>query len=135
LGQTAAALLGPWIIPPALHLIYHRRELITPEVVAGYALPFREIARRQALGHLCRQLEIWPLDRVEWLLQKIRQPVTLVWGECDRILPVAQAHWIKARLPRAGFHLLPQVGHAPQEEAPAVVNKIIIDFLTRSLNN
>jgi len=135
LGPLAATLMGPWLIPLALRLAYHRHRLITPEVVAGYALPFRSLGRRLALGRLCRQLKILPLAEVEALLPKIRQPVSLIWGEEDRILPVSQAFWIKARLPRAEFHLLPEVGHAPQEEAPARVNKIIIDFLTRSLNN
>ena len=40
-----------------------------------------------------------------------------------------------AHLPQGEFRLLPQVGHAPQEEAPDTVNKIIIDFLSRSLKN
>ncbi len=138
LGRLAAACLGPWIIPPALRLIYHRRELITPEVIAGYAAPFREFSRRLALGRLCRQLNPLPLARVESLLQKLqknRQPVCLIWGEQDRILPLRQAHWLKERLPRVQLHILPQVGHAPQEEAPAEVNKIIIAFLDRSINN
>lgn len=135
LGHIAAALLGPWIIPPALRLAYHRRELITPEVVAGYAAPYRVLRRRLALGRLCRQLDLLPLNQVESLLQSIRQPVCLIWGEQDRILPVRQAYWLKERLPQAGLHLLPGVGHAPQEEAPAAVNKIIIAFLSGSLNN
>jgi len=42
---------------------------------------------------------------------------------------------IAGHLPQAEFHLLPEVGHAPQEEAPAAVNKIIIDFWGRSLKN
>jgi pimeloyl-ACP methyl ester carboxylesterase len=135
LGVLAAALLGPWIIPPALRLAYHRRELITPEVVAGYATPYRNLRRRLALGSLCRQLDLLPLNQVESLLQSIRQPVCLIWGEQDRILPVRQAYWLKERLPQAGLHLLPGVGHAPQEETPAEVNKIIIAFLSGSLNN
>jgi len=135
LGLAAAQLLGPWLIPWALRLVYHRRELVTPRVVAGYALPFRDRRRRLALRRLCRQLKILPLGQVELLLQKIRQPATLIWGAQDRILPASQAFWIKDRLPQTEFHLLPQVGHAPQEEAPARVNKIIIAFLTRSLNN
>ncbi|PIU52311.1 MAG: hypothetical protein COS90_12155, partial [Deltaproteobacteria bacterium CG07_land_8_20_14_0_80_60_11] len=63
------------------------------------------------------------------------QPTALIWGAQDRILPPAQGRWIKAHLPQAEFHLLPEVGHAPQEEAPAAVNKIIIDFVGRSLKN
>jgi pimeloyl-ACP methyl ester carboxylesterase len=135
LGPLAARLLGPWLIPLALRLAYHRRSLITPEVVAGYALPFRDLRRRLALARLCRQLDLLSLAQVEALLRKIRQPLSLIWGEEDRILPVSQAYWLKARLPQAEFHLLPEVGHAPQEEAPAAVNKIIIAFLTRSLKN
>jgi len=132
LGLLASALLGPWIIPLALRLAYHRRELITPEVVAGYAAPYRELNRRLALPRLCRQLQVPPGAEIEALLNKIRQPTAIVWGEQDRILPVAQAAWLKARLPQAELHLLPEIGHAPQEEAPEAVNKIIIAFLARS---
>ena len=105
LGLMAAALLGPWIIPLALRL---------------------------ALRRICRQLQVPPWSEIEALLSKIYQPTAIVWGEEDRILPVAQAAWLKARLPQAELRLLPEIGHAPQEEAPATVNKIIIAFLTRS---
>jgi pimeloyl-ACP methyl ester carboxylesterase len=135
LGYLAAGLLGAWIIPPALRLAYHRRELITPEVVSGYAASFRDPRRRLALGRLCRQLQILPLDQVDSLLREISQPTALIWGTRDRILPVGQAYWVKERLARCEFHLLPEVGHAPQEEDPEQVNKIIIAFLSRSLKN
>jgi pimeloyl-ACP methyl ester carboxylesterase len=72
---------------------------------------------------------------VDSLLRALPQPAALLWGARDRILPVGQAYWIKERLPRSEFHLLPEVGHAPQEEAPDAVNKIIIAFLNRSLKN
>lgn len=135
LGFMAAALLGPWIIPFALRLAYYRRELITPEVVAGYAPPYREWHRRLALRRICRQLKIPSLVELEAMLKKISQPTAIIWGEQDRILPAAQAAWLQARLPQATLHLLAATGHAPQEEAPKQVNKIIIDFLTRSLKN
>jgi pimeloyl-ACP methyl ester carboxylesterase len=135
LGLLAAACLGPWIIPWALRQAYQRRELITPAVVAGYAAPFRELRRRLALRRLCRQAHLQPPDQVAAWLKTIRQPAAIIWGRADRILPVAQAHWLENHLPQAETHLLPDVGHAPQEEAPEVVNKIIIDFLSRSLKN
>ncbi len=135
LGPVVAACLGPWILPLALRMIYHRRELITPEVVAGYAPTFSTLAHRLALGRLCRQIDPWPLARVESLLKGIHQPISLIWGQEDRILQVKQADFLKARLPQAEFHLLPQIGHAPQEEDPETVNEIIIAFLRRSLKN
>ncbi|MFZ5452365.1 MAG: alpha/beta fold hydrolase [Thermodesulfobacteriota bacterium] len=133
--MLAPLLLGPWIIPWALRLIYHRRELITPRVVAGYAAPFREPRRRLALASLCRQAQIPPLAAIEAMLAQLLLPMVIIWGEQDRILPVRQVHWLRTRLPRATIHLLPAVGHAPQEEDPALVNEIIIDFLARSINN
>ncbi|MDI6852139.1 MAG: alpha/beta fold hydrolase [Deltaproteobacteria bacterium] len=135
LGLLAAALLGPWMLPLALRLMYHRRELVTPEVVAGYAPTFETMARRLALRRLARQLELWPLSKVELLLEEIKQPVTIIWGKEDRILPVRQADFLKRHLPQADLYVLPQVGHAPQEEAPDAVNEIIIAFLARTLKN
>jgi len=135
LGSAVAALLGPWIVPLGLRIAYHRRDLITPEVVAGYAPTFRLLANRLALRQLARQVDFWPPPRVEALLRDLRQPISLIWGERDRILPVTQAHWLKFRLPQAELHLLPEVGHAPHEEAPGLVNKILIAFLARSIKN
>ncbi|MEW6657571.1 MAG: alpha/beta hydrolase [Thermodesulfobacteriota bacterium] len=137
LGGLTAALTGPWIIPLAVRLAYHRRELITPEVVAGYARPFRELSRRLAFRSFCQQLKIPPLPEIEALLQQIHQPAVLIWGQEDRILPVRQAGWVEARLPHLARPplILPQVGHAPQEEAADLVNEIIIDFLTHSRKN
>jgi pimeloyl-ACP methyl ester carboxylesterase len=132
LGLLAAALLGPWIIPYALRLIYYRRQLITSEVVAGYAAPYRDLSRRLALRRLCHQLQLPPASEIEGMLKKISQPTTIIWGKKDLILPVPQAGWLADRLPQAEVRLLGEVGHAPQEEAPDTVNKIIIDFLTRS---
>jgi len=79
--------------------------------------------------------ELDEIEEIVALLRGLTQPTSLIWGEQDRILPPVQGQWMKAHLPRAEFHLLPEVGHAPQEEAPGPVNKIIIDFLRRSLKN
>jgi pimeloyl-ACP methyl ester carboxylesterase len=135
LGAAVAALLGPWLLPWFMRLIYCHPEHLIPEAVAGYAPPYRDLRLRMALRQVCRQLEIRPLSEIAALLRGLTQPTTLIWGEKDLILPVAQGRWMAERLPRAEFHPLPEVGHAPQEEAPGAVNKIIIDFLHRSLNN
>ena len=135
IGLLAAALLGSWILPRALRIAYYRPELITPAVIAGYAPTFRPWANRLALRQICRQASHWPPSRIEALLPAIRQPTALIWGDQDRILPVSQAYWLKGRLPQAEMQILPEVGHAPQEEVPDTVNKIIIAFLERSLKD
>lgn len=135
LGLLAAALMGPWLMPLALRLAYHRRDRLTPGVVAAYAAPLRDVRRRLALRRLCQQIRLQPLKEVAAWLAQLPQPATIIWGREDRILPLSQAYWLKARLPGSQFHLLPEVGHAPQEEASDVVNKIIIAFLGASLKN
>ncbi len=135
LGSAAAALLGPWLLPWFMRRVYCHPEPLLPEAVPGYAPPYREFCRRLALRQVCLQLSVRPLAEIADLLQTLSQPATLIWGEKDLILPPAQGHWIAAQLSQAEFHLLPEVGHAPQEEAPDLVNKIIIDFLQRSLKN
>ncbi len=135
LGLLAAGAMSPWFLRLGLRLVYHRQELITPQVLAGYAPTFRAPANRLALRRLARQMEPWPLPQVAALLREIRQPASIIWGVEDRVLPVRQADFLRRHLPRAELHLLPAVGHAPQEEAPEAVNKIIIAFLTRSLKN
>ncbi len=135
LGAAVAACLGPWLLPWFMRLVYYHPDRLIPEAVAGYAPPYRDLRRRLAVRQVCRQLEIRPLPALADLLSRLTLPTLLIWGEADRILPAAQGHWLQQHLPRAEFHLLPEVGHAPQEEAPEAVNKIIIDFLGHSLNN
>jgi pimeloyl-ACP methyl ester carboxylesterase len=135
LGYGLAALLGPWFLPWFMRLVYCHPEPIIPEAVAGYTPPYRDFNHRLALRQVCRQLEVMPLNELAGLLKHLAQPISLIWGAQDRILSPVQGQWIKNHLPRGEYHLLPEVGHAPQEEVPAVVNKIIIDFLGRSLNN
>jgi pimeloyl-ACP methyl ester carboxylesterase len=135
LGHAVAALLGPWFLPWFMRLIYYHPDRMIPEAVPGYAPPYRDLDHRLALRQICRQLEIRPLQEIADLLQHLTQPTALIWGEQDRILPPVQGLWIKSHAPQAEFHLLPEAGHAPQEEVPAIVNKIIIDFLGGSLNN
>jgi pimeloyl-ACP methyl ester carboxylesterase len=135
LGAALAALLGPWTALPALRYSYYRGDLITPEVIAGYQTTFRTLANRLALRRLISRVDPLPSSQLAVLLGHVPQPLCLIWGKQDRILPAKQAVWLQKHLPRAKVQILPEVGHAPQEEAPELVNEIIIAFLARSLKN
>jgi pimeloyl-ACP methyl ester carboxylesterase len=135
LGYAVAALLGPLFLPWFMRLVYCHPGRMIPEALAGYAPPYRDLDHRLALRQVCRQLEVRPLEEIAALLKHLIQPTALIWGEQDRILPPAQGRWLINQRPQWEHHLLPEVGHAPQEEAPGAVNKIIIDFLGRSLKN
>jgi pyruvate dehydrogenase E2 component (dihydrolipoamide acetyltransferase) len=53
-------------------------------------------------------------------------PVQLIWGRDDRIIPVAQAEALAARLP---VHILEQAGHLPHMEKSGGVNRLIRQFI------
>jgi pimeloyl-ACP methyl ester carboxylesterase len=56
-------------------------------------------------------------------------PVMLIWGEGDRLLPLARAREAHARLPGARLEVIAGAGHAPQSERPDEFNRALEDFL------
>jgi pimeloyl-ACP methyl ester carboxylesterase len=53
------------------------------------------------------------------MLRKIKVPTLLLWGQKDRLIPYANAADYLAALPDAKLVSFPDLGHVPQEEAPA----------------
>ncbi len=57
-------------------------------------------------------------------LDKIQQPVCLIWGEEDQVLPVAEADELKSLRPTWEVIKLAECGHVPMWEQPAAVQSI-----------
>lgn len=57
-------------------------------------------------------------DFLDGRLAALKMPVTVIWGESDRIIPPAQAERFKAEIPQAKLVLEPNCGHLPQKECP-----------------
>jgi pimeloyl-ACP methyl ester carboxylesterase len=75
------------------------------------------------------RMEQTMLERPEPLLKKIEAPVLLLWGEKDALIPVPNAADYLRLLPHAKLVPLPNIGHLPQEEAPALSLAQVLDFL------
>ncbi len=58
----------------------------------------------------------------------IKVPVSVIWGEADRLCPADGAEQLAERLPHARIELLPGIGHTPQIEAPDVVVAAIAEL-------
>jgi pimeloyl-ACP methyl ester carboxylesterase len=65
------------------------------------------------------------------LLARWQQPVTLVWGEKDQIVPAANARILQQLWPQAEVHILPKCGHVPMIEKQHEFQAITQEFLTR----
>ena len=57
-------------------------------------------------------------------------PTLLIWGEEDRIIPVAHGHAAHDAVPGSRLEVLPGVGHFPHVESPMAVVDILDDFIT-----
>jgi len=52
-------------------------------------------------------------------LGTIKAPTLILWGERDTFIPLADATRIGDAIPGSAVAIIPDAGHAPQEEAPA----------------
>ena len=63
-------------------------------------------------------------------LSKITQPVLIIWGEMDRVLPVKHAYWGKEKLPKAELKIMEGCGHLPFFERSGEFNRLVLEFLS-----
>ena len=64
-------------------------------------------------------------------LGEVRQPVLIVWGEQDRIIPLAQSALLQGAIPDSRLEVLADCGHLPYLEKPAELTALIEAFLER----
>jgi pimeloyl-ACP methyl ester carboxylesterase len=62
-------------------------------------------------------------------LGEIEMPTMLVWGQSDRVVPVAAALSYHRRIPHSRLEIFERTGHVPQLERPIRFNAVLDDFL------
>src|SRR6516225_3391667 len=62
-------------------------------------------------------------------LERVTQPVLVVWGRQDRFVPLARSAGLLRKIPHARLHALDRCGHLPMLEQPAAFNQVVADFL------
>jgi pimeloyl-ACP methyl ester carboxylesterase len=87
-----------------------------------------------AWGELLNQSLSIPVD-VSARLDEIHQPVLLVSGDQDKLVPVTDTRRVAERLPNATLRILPNCGHVPQEECPEAFQQVVSDWLEATGND
>jgi hypothetical protein len=62
-------------------------------------------------------------------LHRIRVPTLVLWGESDRVAPVAYGQRYAALIPGARFEAIPRAGHHPELERPGAFVSAVEGFL------
>ncbi len=73
--------------------------------------------------------KIWKEEDLMLLLDKIKIPALIVWGEKDDILPLKDAYIIKDKITGSKVKVISEARHSPHKEAPDELAEIIIDFV------
>jgi pimeloyl-ACP methyl ester carboxylesterase len=97
-----------------------------PEVWQAF-LEWTGRARLAALGHQTHWLHRLDLRA---LLPLVRQPVLLVCGDCDPIVPLERAEYIRSALSAGGMIVLEGCGHQPSYTHAEAFAEVVREFLT-----
>jgi len=62
-------------------------------------------------------------------LYRIIQPVLIIWGKEDQILPIKHGHLSKEKLPNAELKIMDGCGHIPFFERSDEFNRLVLKFL------
>jgi pimeloyl-ACP methyl ester carboxylesterase len=69
-------------------------------------------------------------SEIEAIIPDVKQPVLIIWGEEDKMLPVAIAKRLEKDLKNANLVVIPGAGHASFDENPEMAIKAIEKFLS-----
>ncbi len=108
--------------------VYGDPQLVTDEVIEGYHRPFRSPGAASAYRNVGKRMRRWRLgDRAK----EIAVPTLIVWGEDDRVTPLADAVELDSLIPNSTIVTRPGAGHYPQAESPARFNSYLSRFFKR----
>ena len=67
------------------------------------------------------------------MLNRISQPVLIVWGEEDRLIPLSAAETLHERISGSRLEVIRGAGHIPHLEKAEEFNRIILSFLSENM--
>ena len=129
-GPLVLAFRGRGLVGRLLRSTYADPRKVTEPDVDQYYAPVAEAAYGRALRGVLREFQFGGL---EGRLDAIAAPTLVLWGEADRLIPIALGRALAAQLNRSAFLSVPRAGHSVQEEAPDEVNGLLIKFFKEGL--
>jgi len=121
-------LFGGLMIESVLLEIVHDPALLTPAVIE------RSNRNRQRPGLIKpilavkENLPVWE-SGFATRIGEITHPTLVLWGEEDRVFPLAVGEGLHRTIKGSRFIRIPKAGHIPQWEQPDLVNQELITFI------
>lgn len=123
----------PKTVRKALLQAYARPDAVTDELVQILMKPAADQGAADVFLAFTRYSQ-GPLP--EELLAKLTCPVLIVWGKDDPWEPIESGQKLLGHFPCVDeFVVLENVGHCPQDEAPEVVNPLLVEWIGERWGN
>jgi pimeloyl-ACP methyl ester carboxylesterase len=121
-------LFGGLMIESVLREIVHDPALLTPAVIERSNRNRQRPGLMKPIMAVRENLPLWE-SGFAMRLGEITHPTLVLWGEEDRVFPVAVGKELHQTIQGSEFIRIPLAGHIPQWERPEVVNQTLITFI------
>jgi pimeloyl-ACP methyl ester carboxylesterase len=123
------------LLPPKIAALtvlmdsYYDDWKITRGQIEAYARPISDRGGRHALLQTSKQIIPENIDELIKKYPLITVPTLIVWGLQDKVIPLVIGQKLDADIPHSRLITIDRSGHIPQEETPAAVIPLVLDFL------
>ncbi|MDC8787170.1 alpha/beta fold hydrolase [Roseateles koreensis] len=126
LGALGDYVLPRSVIERSVRAVYGDPTRIGPEVMERYFELSLRAGNRQALRHRLTQMQ--PGAHSE-AIKSLHVPTLILWGDQDRLIPPSVAQSFAHDIAGSRLHMLPGLGHVPQEEDAQASLAPVLAFL------
>jgi pimeloyl-ACP methyl ester carboxylesterase len=129
LGSLARPEILRFVLPRSIDRCFYdstspgcaeRRRVLAERFVADDYPDFARAVARSVAGVLRHERQS---------LAALRQPLLLVWGRQDRLLPLSHSKRIVRQVGHTRFSVIERCGHIPMLERPEEFNRLVAEFL------
>ncbi len=121
-------LFGGLMIESVLKEIVHDPALLTPAVLERSNRNRQRPGLIKPIMTVRENLPLWE-SGFATRVGEITHPTLVIWGEDDRVFPIAVGEELHQTIKGSRFIRIPKAGHIPQWERPDLVNQELITFI------
>lgn len=129
-AESVSCLYGRWVIKWNLGEVFYDRKKITKEQVEAYYNRMRTKGHIDSQVQLCRTLNFNDFRKYIDRIRDLEFKTLIIWGREDAWISLKSVGYrFRQDLKNSKLVVIPECGHIPQEEKPAVTARYMIDFL------
>jgi pimeloyl-ACP methyl ester carboxylesterase len=121
-------LFGGFMTESILREIVHDPAVLTPAVIERSNRNRQRPGLIKPIMAVRDSLPLWE-SGFATRIGAITQPTLVIWGENDRVFPIAIGEELHRAIQGSQFARIPNAGHIPQWERPDLVNQSLIEFI------